>query len=75
MFSAIFTTNIYSYNNHDFLLPEVEKIEMINEEPNTGSPYEINKAGFTNTEIKVIADKISDKLIKIVEQHLVELQK
>lgn len=72
MLNARFTNKSYSYN-HDFLLPHDEKIDGKAEK--SEHPYEVVKPETATIEIKLIADKISEKLVKLVEQQLTELSK
>lgn len=72
MLNTRFSTKSYSYN-HDFLLPNEEIIEVNAEK--SEHPYEVVKPEITTIEIKLIADKISEKLVKLVEQQLTVLPK
>lgn len=72
MLNARFSPKSFS-NNHDFLLPSQELIEISSEAME--KPYEAAKREYTTTDIQIIADKISEKLVKLVEQQLVESQK
>lgn len=72
MLNTKFSTKSYSYN-HDFLLPTEEIVEVTIEK--TEHPYEVIKHETATIEIKLIADKISEKLVKLVEQQLTILPK
>ncbi len=61
----------YFPKKHELFEQETEKIELHLDEWNINTPFdEAHKPGFTASEIRLLADKISDKLIKIVEQQL-----
>ena len=68
MFYSTNQINIYS-----------TKLEPYYSEPNISEdifePIGISKPSFTEVEIKSIAEKISDKLIKLVENQLQETEK
>ena len=56
--------------NQDTQIHFPEKFEYLNEESQSSDPYEIEKTQLSEIDIKIIADKISSKLIKLVEEHL-----
>jgi hypothetical protein len=72
LFITNYTNSLFPFQQ-DFLKPDLEKKDLSQDEI-VDEPYELEKPTLSEYEIREIADKISSKLVKLVEEQLMAYQ-